>query len=112
MLRSKMTPPLQPKTHPGAPLTPVLSITSTLPFSIDLQPTLSKGLTHSLKNTRGYTPKSESKAKITPQPRLFLGSSPVHPLSVAPQPALSNPPLPSLPRNSVETNSPTAHLKG
>src|SRR5579871_4608567 len=48
-------------------------MTSTLPFSIDRQPTLSKGVTHSLENTRGYTPKSESKAKVAPQARLFLG---------------------------------------
>jgi len=107
-----MTPPLQLKTNSGVPVTPVLSVTSTLLFSIDPQPTLSKGLAHSSENTRGIPPKSEPKAKPARPAQVFLSSSLVHPLSIAPQPAPSNPPLPSLPRKSTETNSSTAHLKG
>src|SRR5579862_2288688 len=107
-----MTPPLQPKTDSGAPLTPALSTTSTLLFSIDPQPLLFKGFTHSSENTRGIPPKSEPKAKPARRAQVFLSTPLVHPLSIATQLAPSNPSLPSPPRKSTETNSPTAHLKG
>ena len=56
MLSFTMTCRLPLRPHPRPALTPVLSITSTLPFSVDLQPIQSKRLAHSFKNIGGYTP--------------------------------------------------------
>src|SRR5580698_2520705 len=53
MLSSSMICRLPLRPHPRPALTPVLSITSTLPFSVDLQPIQSKRLAHSFKNIGG-----------------------------------------------------------
>src|SRR5580704_16344092 len=53
MLSFTMTCRLALKPHLRPVLTPVLSITSTLPFSVDLQPIQSKRLAHSFKNIGG-----------------------------------------------------------
>src|ERR1700733_3144259 len=53
MLSFTMTCRLALKPHLRPVLTPVLSITSTLPFSVDLQPIQTKRLAHSFKNIGG-----------------------------------------------------------
>src|SRR5580698_5282015 len=59
MLSFTMTCRLALKPHLRPVLTPVLSITSTLPFSVDLQPIQSKRLAHSFKNIGVYPYRSQ-----------------------------------------------------
>lgn len=104
-------PPASP--HPGPhlsdprpPATRLFSTASTLLKLTLLQPIHSQSFAHSLQNTRGYTPKSEPKAKPpmecgAPSLRLYV---PTHPRN-------TRPPLPSRRSpKSIETILPTAHL--
>src|SRR5580698_3851356 len=91
-------------------LTPLFSITPTHLFSVLLQHPSFQQLTHTTKNIRGYTPKSEPKAKPLAFIAKDLPSRLLHPPSARPKHALALPSTPSAPRISLETNLRTPHL--